>query len=69
MYIQRTDEEWLSRTIHMVEQVMERHGWEDDPEELKLQVKENRPETFSALSKRLRLAIRVVAKSSRYRTQ
>jgi hypothetical protein len=66
MYTRRTDEEWLSRTIHIVEQVMERHGWEDDPEKVKLQVKENRPETFSALSRRLRVAIRVVATFSRY---
>jgi hypothetical protein len=47
---------------------MERHGWEDDPEHLKLQAKENRPETFSVLSRLLRVAIRVVAKSSRYKT-
>jgi hypothetical protein len=65
MYTRRTDEEWLSRT-HIVEQVMERHGWEDDTEEVQLQVKENRPETFSALSRRLRVAIRVVATFSRY---
>lgn len=66
MPTRRTDEEWLSRTIRMVELVMERHGWEDDPQKVELHVKETRPEKFSGLSRRVLVAIRVLPKSSRY---
>jgi hypothetical protein len=57
MTTRRTDEEWLSRTIRRVELVMRRHGWEDDPQEVKPHVKEPRPEKLSGLSRRVVVAI------------